>query len=84
MAAEVGQALNDVGFRIAANASAYWAGESMGRVDYDKAAPKPDTTVRPRRRLRPTPRIWPDGAGSRRVESPEWYLLAGSEPDSPR
>ncbi|SCG36921.1 flavodoxin family protein [Micromonospora coxensis] len=42
--AEVLQALNDVGFSIAANASTYWVGEAMGKTDYADAGPKPDTT----------------------------------------
>jgi multimeric flavodoxin WrbA len=42
--AEVLQALNDVGFTVAAGSSTYWVGEAMGKVDYDKAGPKPDTT----------------------------------------
>ena len=42
--AEVLQALNDVGFTAAANASTYWVGEAMGKVDYQDAGPKPDTT----------------------------------------
>jgi len=42
--AEVLQALNDVGFTIAAAASTYWVGEAMGKVDYRDAGPKPDTT----------------------------------------
>ncbi|MCA2214092.1 flavodoxin family protein [Jidongwangia harbinensis] len=42
--AEVLQALNDVGFTVAANGSTYWVGEAMGKVDYRDAGPKPDTT----------------------------------------
>ena len=42
--AEVLQALNDVGFTVAASASTYWVGEAMQTVDYDQAGPKPDTT----------------------------------------
>ncbi len=42
--AEVLQALNDVGFSIAAAAGTYWVGEAMGAVDYNQAGPKPDTT----------------------------------------
>jgi multimeric flavodoxin WrbA len=42
--AEVFQALNDVGFSIPAAAGTYWVGEAMGKLDYDKAGPKPDTT----------------------------------------
>jgi multimeric flavodoxin WrbA len=42
--AEVLQALNDVGFSVAAASGTYWVGEAMGTVDYDQAGPKPDTT----------------------------------------
>ncbi|WP_091573680.1 flavodoxin family protein [Micromonospora sediminicola] len=42
--AEVLQALNDVGFTVAASASTYWVGEAMGKTDYADAGPKPDTT----------------------------------------
>ncbi|MDQ4038012.1 MAG: NAD(P)H-dependent oxidoreductase [Actinomycetota bacterium] len=42
--AEVFQALNDVGFTIAAAGSTYWVGEAMNTLDYDQAGPKPDTT----------------------------------------
>lgn len=42
--AEVLQALNDVGFSVAAAASTYWVGEAMGKLDYTDAGPKPDTT----------------------------------------
>jgi len=42
--AEVLQALNDVGFTVAAAASTYWVGEAMQTVDYDQAGPKPETT----------------------------------------
>ncbi len=42
--AEVIQALNDVGFSIPATGGTYWVGEAMGKVDYNKAGPKPDTT----------------------------------------
>ena len=42
--AEVLQALNDVGFTMAAAASTYWVGEAMQKVDYADAGPKPDTT----------------------------------------
>jgi len=42
--AEVFQALNDVGFTIAAAGSTYWVGEAMNKLDYDQAGPKPDTT----------------------------------------
>ena len=42
--AKVFQSLNDVGFTVLAAASTYWVGEAMGKVDYDQAGPKPDTT----------------------------------------
>jgi len=42
--AEVFQALNDVGFTIAASAGTYWVGEAMQKTDYKDAGPKPDTT----------------------------------------
>ena len=42
--AEVFQALNDVGFSIAAAGSTYWVGEAMNTLDYDDAGPKPETT----------------------------------------
>jgi multimeric flavodoxin WrbA len=42
--AETFQALNDVGFTIAAASGTYWVGEAMQTIDYDKAGPKPDTT----------------------------------------
>ena len=42
--AELFQALDDVGFTIPAAGSTYWVGEAMGRVDYNDAGPKPDTT----------------------------------------
>jgi multimeric flavodoxin WrbA len=42
--AEIFQALNDVGFTIAAAAGTYWVGEAMQKTDYKDAGPKPDTT----------------------------------------
>ncbi|MBQ1014444.1 NAD(P)H-dependent oxidoreductase [Micromonospora sp. M51] len=42
---EVQQALNEVGFTIAA-AATYWVGEALHTVDYRDAGPKPDTTGR--------------------------------------
>lgn len=42
--AEVFQALNDVGFTIAAGGGTYWVGEAMQKTDYVDARPKPDTT----------------------------------------
>ncbi|WP_433269805.1 flavodoxin family protein [Micromonospora vinacea] len=43
---EVQQALNEVGFTIAAAAATYWVGEALHTVDYRDAGPKPDTTGR--------------------------------------
>lgn len=40
--AEVYQALNDVGFTIAASAVAYWVGEAMGKVNYADLPKTPD------------------------------------------
>lgn len=40
--AELFQALNDVGFTIAATAAAYWVGEAMGHVDYKDLEQTPD------------------------------------------
>jgi multimeric flavodoxin WrbA len=42
--AEVAQALNDVGFTLAAAGSTYWVGEAMRKTDYQDAGEKPDTT----------------------------------------
>jgi multimeric flavodoxin WrbA len=42
--AEVFQALNDVGFTIAAAGGTYWVGEAMQKTDYKDAGSKPDTT----------------------------------------
>jgi multimeric flavodoxin WrbA len=42
--AELFQALNDVGFTVAASAGTYWVGEAMQKTDYVDAGPKPDTT----------------------------------------
>jgi multimeric flavodoxin WrbA len=42
--AECLQALNDVGFSVAANAGAYWVGEAMGSVDYQDLDERPDPT----------------------------------------
>ncbi|UDY25007.1 flavodoxin family protein [Nocardioides sp. Kera G14] len=43
--AEVLQALNDVGFSIAANGSTYWVGEAMHTTDYQDLDPKPEKTT---------------------------------------
>lgn len=42
--AEVLQALNDVGFTIAAAAGTYWVGEAMNKTDYIDVGPRPETT----------------------------------------
>ncbi|MEU8184337.1 NAD(P)H-dependent oxidoreductase [Micromonospora sp. NPDC049044] len=43
---QVQQALNEVGFTLAAAAATYWVGEALHKVDYRDAGPKPDTTGR--------------------------------------
>ncbi|MFG1840626.1 flavodoxin family protein [Micromonospora sp. NPDC049175] len=43
---EVQQALNEVGFTLAAAAATYWVGEALHKVDYREVGPKPDTTGR--------------------------------------
>ena len=43
--AELFQALNDVGFTIAANASTYWVGEAMQAVDYNDHDETPEKTA---------------------------------------
>ena len=43
--AELFQALNDVGFTIAANASTYWVGEAMQAVDYNDHNTTPEKTI---------------------------------------
>lgn len=42
--AECLQALNDVGFSVAANAGTYWVGEAMQSVDYKDLDPSPEST----------------------------------------
>lgn len=42
VSAELYQALNDVGFSLAANAVAYWVGEAMGKVDFRDLDTVPD------------------------------------------
>jgi len=42
--AECLQALNDVGFSVAANGSTYWVGEAMQGTDYQDVSPTPETT----------------------------------------
>lgn len=44
VAAEVFQALNDVGFTVPAAGATYWVGEAMQTLDYQDAGPKADTT----------------------------------------
>ncbi|WGL50482.1 NAD(P)H-dependent oxidoreductase [Nocardioides sp. BP30] len=46
VAAECFQALNDVGFTIAANANTYWVGEAMETTDYRDLSPAPDATAK--------------------------------------
>jgi multimeric flavodoxin WrbA len=43
--AELLQALNDVGFSVAANASTYWVGEAMQAVDYNDHDTTPEKTA---------------------------------------
>lgn len=48
VSAEVYQALNDVGFTVAANAVAYWVGEAMGSqnfVDFAKTPEEVETMI---------------------------------------
>lgn len=46
VAAELFQALNEVGFTIPASASTYWVGEAMGSVDYKDLGHTPETVAR--------------------------------------
>ena len=43
--AECVQALNDVGFSVAANASTYWVGEAMQGTDYNDLDETPEKTA---------------------------------------
>lgn len=43
--AQVGQALNDVGFTLAAGASTYWNGEAMHKTDYKDLSETPKNTA---------------------------------------
>ncbi|MCW2842575.1 MAG: hypothetical protein JWN22_491 [Nocardioides sp.] len=43
--AECLQALNDVGFSVAANAGTYWVGEAMQATDYQDLDPSPEKTT---------------------------------------
>ncbi len=45
VSAELFQALNDVGFTLAAGAVTYWVGEAMQGVDYIDKSPRPDKTA---------------------------------------
>ena len=45
VAAEMFQALNDVGFTLAANAMTYWVGEAMKGTDYKDLSETPGTTA---------------------------------------
>lgn len=45
VAAELYQALADVGFTIPAQAQAYWVGEAMGSVDYRDLDPQPEAVA---------------------------------------
>lgn len=45
VSAELFQALNDVGFTLAASAVTYWVGEAMQRVDYQDKDPRPEKTA---------------------------------------
>lgn len=45
VSAELYQALNDVGFSLAAGAVTYWVGEAMQPVDYKDKQPAPDKTA---------------------------------------
>jgi multimeric flavodoxin WrbA len=49
--AEIFQALNDVGFTIAAGAGTYWVGEAMGKVDYKDLKQPYQKTVQTTRML---------------------------------
>ena len=49
--AEVLQALNDVGFSVAASASTYWVGEAMQKVDYQDLDSTPEKTAQTTRTL---------------------------------
>lgn len=45
VSAEVYQALNDVGFSLAANAVTYWVGEAMGGTDYNELDETPEAVA---------------------------------------
>ncbi len=45
VSAEVFQALNDVGFSLAANAVTYWVGEAMQKTDYKDLRSTPEKTA---------------------------------------
>lgn len=54
VAAELFQALNDVGFTLAASAATYWVGEAMGKVDYQDLPQRPSKTAEATRALAAT------------------------------
>jgi multimeric flavodoxin WrbA len=45
VAAEVQQALNEVGFTLPASAVTYWVGEALGSTDYQDVSPAPEQTA---------------------------------------
>ena len=49
--AELAQALNDVGFSLAAGVATYWVGEAMQAVDYKDMTPTPEKTAATTRTL---------------------------------
>lgn len=49
--AQAFQALNDVGFSLAAGAMTYWVGEAMGSVDYRDLPETPDKTAQTTRTM---------------------------------
>lgn len=49
--AELFQALNDLGFTLAAGAGTYWVGEAMGRTDYQDLPQRPEKTAQTTRSL---------------------------------
>ena len=52
--AQLFQALNDVGFTIAASASTYWVGEAMAKKDYNEVGATPENTAYATRTLAAT------------------------------
>jgi multimeric flavodoxin WrbA len=51
VSAELFQALNDVGFTLAAGAATYWVGEAMARTDYKDLPQRPEKTAQTTRAL---------------------------------